>query len=99
MQPPGVPYYPQNSLRAQADQGIIDDLAAAQTALASGRPIAALTDAGNAEVTLLNAQEAGVLPPENRALRALDAADRDLQTPWGDAAAASALNTALADLA
>jgi hypothetical protein len=93
-----MPYYPQNSLRAQAEQAIIDDVAAAQSAIASGRPIAALSDTGDAEATLLNAREAGVLPPEQRTLSALDAADRDLQTPWRDTAAASELNTALADL-
>jgi hypothetical protein len=91
-------YYPQNGLRAQAEQAIIDDVAAAQSDLSSGLPIAALSNTGDAEVTLLNGREAGVLPRENRTFAALDAADRDLQTPWGDAAAASELNTAVADL-
>jgi hypothetical protein len=93
-----MPYYPQNGLRATAEQTIIDNVAAAQSALASGRPIAALSDTENGEVAILNGREAGVLPPEQRTLSALDATDRDLQTPWGDAAAASELDTAMADL-
>jgi hypothetical protein len=93
-----MPYYPQNGLRATAEQTIVDNIAAAQSAIASDRPISALRDTENAEVTILNGREAGVLPPEQRTLTALDATDRDLQTPWGDAAAASELNTAMADL-
>jgi hypothetical protein len=88
---------------AQAKHNAIDDIAGAQTFLSYGHPIAALTDTENAETVLLNAQQAGRLRyPETRTLAALSWADRDLQSgrygiAW-DPAAASALNTAAADL-
>ena len=88
---------------AQPRQNAIDHIVGAETALSSGHPITALTDAENAETVLLNAQQAGSLQyPEARTLVALSSADRDLQTGrygagW-DPAAAAALNTAAADL-
>lgn len=100
--PIGAPAYtayrPQSRLGALAKRTAFGDMNAAESAIDYGRPIAALTDTENAETVLLNGQQAGVVPyPETRTLAALSAADRDLQTPWGDAAAASALNTARAD--
>ena len=92
-------YQPQSPLGRLAEQSALGDMSAAESALDHGGPIAALTNTENAETVLLNGQQAGVLPyPETHTLAALSAADRDLQTPWGSAAAASALHTALADL-
>jgi hypothetical protein len=94
---------PPSQAGVQAKRNAIEDIAGAQTALSSGHPITALTDTQNAETVLLNAQQAGSLQyPEVRTLAALSSADRDLQTgrygaAW-DPAAASALNTAAADL-
>jgi hypothetical protein len=92
-------YQPQSRLGTLAERTAFGDMKAAEAALNQGRPIAALTDTENAETVLLNGQQAGVPPhPATRTLAALSAADRDLQTPWGTPAAASALHTALADL-
>lgn len=92
-------YEPQSPLGRLAEQSALGDMRAAESALDHGRPIAALTDTENAETVLLNGQQAGVLPyPETHTLAALSAADWDLQTPWGSAAAASALHNALAGL-
>jgi len=89
---------PQNLMRAQVEQGTIDDITGAQAALSNGHPIAALTDTENAETTLLNAQQAGILPyTEIRTLTALSWADSDLQNGL-NGAAASELQTAFTDL-
>ena len=92
-------YQPQSPLGRLAERSALGDMSAAESALDHERPIAALTDAENAETVLLNGQQARVLPyPESHTLAALSMADRDLQAPWGSAAAASALHNALADL-
>jgi hypothetical protein len=83
-----MPQYPR--------QSAVDAIAGAQSALAQGRGIAALTDTENAETLLLNGQQAGAVAPE-RTLTALARADSDLQY-GGYAAAAAALHTAAVDL-